>query len=99
MLLVPVETIMELASDCSFLPACSKKKSTFSSTTTPDLSAAPSPTLLSPSKLEDLLPQVVNRLSPSNIKRTATDLMNQWEKSLASPIEPPAAVEMKETSV
>lgn len=40
--------------------------------------------LLSP-KLEELLPSVVNRLSPSNIKRTANNLMDEWEKSLVAP--------------
>ncbi|KAF4984336.1 hypothetical protein FZEAL_447 [Fusarium zealandicum] len=40
--------------------------------------------LLSP-KLEEILPNMVNRLSPSNIKRTATNLMDEWEKSLNDP--------------
>lgn len=28
---------------------------------------------------------MVNRLSPSNLKRTATNLMDEWEKSLVAP--------------
>ncbi|WZH44757.1 DUF4048 domain-containing protein [Fusarium acuminatum] len=40
--------------------------------------------LLSP-KLEELLPNLVNQFSPSNIKRTATNLMDEWEKSLTDP--------------
>ncbi|KAF4996231.1 hypothetical protein FGRMN_4587 [Fusarium graminum] len=40
--------------------------------------------LLSP-KLEELLPSLVNQFSPSNIKRTATNLMDEWEKSLTDP--------------
>ncbi|KAF7554046.1 hypothetical protein G7046_g6921 [Stylonectria norvegica] len=40
--------------------------------------------LLSP-KLEEILPNMVNRLTPSNIKRTATILLDEWEKSLADP--------------
>ncbi len=43
---------------------------------------------LSPKKLEDLLPQALNRLTPSNIKRTASDFMKEWERSLlASPVD------------
>ena len=42
-------------------------------------------TVLSPAKLEEILPNMVNRLSPSNIKRTANDLLNEWEKSLTLP--------------
>ncbi|KAK5993453.1 hypothetical protein PT974_06884 [Cladobotryum mycophilum] len=40
--------------------------------------------LLTPS-LEEILPNVVNRLSPSNLKRTANNLMDEWEKSLMAP--------------
>ncbi|ODA79783.1 hypothetical protein RJ55_05377 [Drechmeria coniospora] len=40
--------------------------------------------LLSP-KLEELLPSVVNKLSPSNLKRTANNLLDEWEKSLTAP--------------
>ncbi|KAL7795368.1 hypothetical protein V8C37DRAFT_408752 [Trichoderma ceciliae] len=40
--------------------------------------------LLSP-KLEDLFPSVVHHLSPSNLKRTANNLMDEWEKSLVAP--------------
>jgi hypothetical protein len=28
---------------------------------------------------------MVNKLSPSNIKRTANDLLNEWERSLSPP--------------
>lgn len=42
--------------------------------------------LLTP-KLDELLPSMVNRLSPSNIKRAADHLMDEWEKSLTSPEE------------
>ncbi|KAH7318467.1 hypothetical protein B0I35DRAFT_478973 [Stachybotrys elegans] len=36
-------------------------------------------------KLEEILPTVVNRLKPSNIKRTANHLLDEWEKSLTAP--------------
>ena len=63
------------------------------------MSGTPSPTLLSPTKLEELFPQVVKGLSPSNIKRTAAGLMDQWEKSLSTPADASTAgVEMKETN-
>ncbi|KAH6640985.1 hypothetical protein F5144DRAFT_484517 [Chaetomium tenue] len=46
----------------------------------------------SPNKLEDLLPQaLMNRLTPSNLKRTASDFMKEWERSLSSPEEITAA--------
>ncbi|KAG6008055.1 hypothetical protein E4U21_005068 [Claviceps maximensis] len=41
--------------------------------------------ILSPTKFEELLPNMVNRLSPSNIKRTANNLLDEWEKSLMAP--------------
>ncbi|PHH61890.1 hypothetical protein CDD81_7754 [Ophiocordyceps australis] len=40
--------------------------------------------ILSP-RLEELLPSVVNRLTPRNLKRTANSLMDEWEKSLVAP--------------
>jgi len=40
---------------------------------------------ISPPKLEDLLPQALNKLTPSNIKRTAADFMREWERSLTAP--------------
>lgn len=46
-----------------------------------DLSMTP----LSPTKLKEMLPSVVNGFSPSNLKRTATTLMTEWEKSLVTP--------------
>lgn len=46
---------------------------------------------LSPQRLEELTATVVNRLSPSNIKRTASDYVTQWEQSMAD-----VAVEGKE---
>ncbi|KAG5986111.1 hypothetical protein E4U54_005611 [Claviceps lovelessii] len=52
--------------------------------------------ILSPSKLEELFPSMVNRLSPSNIKRTANNLLDEWEKSLMGP--PEAAVANKENT-
>lgn len=57
--------------------------------------------ILSPTKLEEILPNMVNRLSPSNIKRTANDLLNEWEKSLIPPQKEQAAVtgESKENQV
>ncbi|PKS07970.1 hypothetical protein jhhlp_006582 [Lomentospora prolificans] len=41
-----------------------------------------SPVSINHQRLEELTAQVVNRLSPSNIKRTATDYLTQWEQSL-----------------
>ncbi|KAK4039807.1 hypothetical protein C8A01DRAFT_16264 [Parachaetomium inaequale] len=53
------------------------------------LARSPSPSSVSspssPNKLEDLLPQALNKLTPSNIKRTTMDFMKEWERSLASP--------------
>ena len=46
---------------------------------------------LSPQRLEELTATVVNRLSPSNIKRTASEYVTQWEQSMAD-----VAVEGKE---
>ncbi|KAM7196460.1 hypothetical protein V8F33_006177 [Rhypophila sp. PSN 637] len=40
------------------------------------------------SRLEELLPPVLNRLTPSNFKRTASDFMKEWEKSLSPPPAP-----------
>lgn len=56
------------------LPCCSKPKNTLEAT----------PPILSP-KLGEILPTMVNRLSPTNIKRTANNLMDEWEKSLVEP--------------
>jgi uncharacterized protein YidB (DUF937 family) len=53
--------------------AVSKRK-----TTSADISS------LAP-RLEEILPNVVNRLTPSNIKRTANHLLDEWEKSLVAP--------------
>ncbi|CAK7219052.1 hypothetical protein SBRCBS47491_003713 [Sporothrix bragantina] len=45
-----------------------------------------SPTSPSGSKTTDInWPAALNRLTPGNIKRTATDLMKEWEKSLSPP--------------
>ncbi|KAJ3476054.1 hypothetical protein NLG97_g9250 [Lecanicillium saksenae] len=41
--------------------------------------------MLRNTKLDELLPSMVNRLSPSNLKRTANNLMDEWEKSLMPP--------------
>lgn len=56
-----------------FLRYCSKKS----------LSADGAP-VLSPT-LGEILPNMVNRLSPTNIKRTANSLMDEWERSLLEP--------------
>ncbi|CAK7239775.1 MAG: hypothetical protein STHCBS139747_001210 [Sporothrix thermara] len=52
-----------------------------------DSDASPfSPTSPSGSKTNDISwPAALNRLTPGNIKRTATDLMKEWEKSLSPP--------------
>ena len=55
-----------------------KKKATFEK-------PSPSP------KLEELLPPMLNRLTPANLKRTASDLMKEWEKSLLPPTPEPIA--------
>jgi hypothetical protein len=47
-----------------------------------------SPTSPSGSRNNDInWPAALNRLTPGNIKRTATDLMKEWEKSLSPPVE------------
>ncbi|KAL2269679.1 hypothetical protein VTJ83DRAFT_1863 [Remersonia thermophila] len=58
--------------------------------TTTSVSAAAASLLmapLNPAKLEELLPQALNKLAPSNLKRTAADFMKEWEKSLVAPAE------------
>ncbi|KAL2760635.1 hypothetical protein ACRALDRAFT_2093234 [Sodiomyces alcalophilus JCM 7366] len=56
--------------------------------------------ILSPAKLDELLPSMVNRLSPSNIKRTATSLMDEWERSLTPPRkETSDLIDLKENQV
>jgi len=40
----------------------------------------------SPSKLNELTwPAALNRLAPGNIKKSASDFMKEWEKSLSPP--------------
>ncbi|GAB1314420.1 hypothetical protein MFIFM68171_04630 [Madurella fahalii] len=46
---------------------------------------SPTPTPTPTTKFEELLPPVLNRLTPSNIKRTAADFMKEWERSLSPP--------------
>lgn len=50
---------------------------------------SPSPTSIK--RFEELLPPVLNRLTPSNIKRTAADFMKEWERSLSPPDMPPSS--------
>lgn len=77
----------------------SKKKSSI----TIDTSAArpeprPESALLSPARLEELLPTVVNKLSPGNLKRTANNLMDEWEKSLKETDQEEQLIDFKETT-
>lgn len=58
---------------------CSKKRPSKSHISSRSPSPAPA------NKLEELLPPVLNRLTPSNIKRTAADFMKEWERSLSPP--------------
>ncbi|KAK3997498.1 hypothetical protein QBC44DRAFT_68189 [Cladorrhinum sp. PSN332] len=57
-----------------------KKQSSRSSQLTTTTTADPSN-----NKIEDLFPQVLNQFTPSNIKKTANKLLNEWEKSLSPP--------------
>lgn len=36
----------------------------------------------SSNKLEELLPPMLNQLTPSNLKRATSNLMKEWERSL-----------------
>lgn len=36
-------------------------------------------------KLEELLPPVLNKLTPSNIKKMGSEFMKEWERSLSPP--------------
>jgi hypothetical protein len=54
-------------------------------------SATPAFASLSPSKLEDIIPQALNRLTPSKLKKTAADFMKEWERSLSAPAELPVS--------
>ncbi|WYZ38665.1 hypothetical protein EsH8_III_000579 [Colletotrichum jinshuiense] len=62
-----------------------KKKASITIDTSSRSGSRPESTLLSPTRLEELLPTVVNKLSPGNLKRTANNLMDEWEKSLSPP--------------
>ncbi|KAL2176369.1 uncharacterized protein P884DRAFT_300666 [Thermothelomyces heterothallicus CBS 202.75] len=69
------------------------------SSSKPRTARSPSPPAApGPSKLEDLLPQALNKLSPSNIKRSAVDFMKEWERSLSSPAEIAAAAAREKTA-
>ncbi|KAK4239120.1 hypothetical protein C8A03DRAFT_14462 [Achaetomium macrosporum] len=64
-------------------PLKEKSSKDFRITRSPSPSSSSS---LSPSnKLEELLPPVLNKLTPSNIKRAAGDFMKEWERSLSPP--------------
>ncbi|KAL2152095.1 hypothetical protein VTH82DRAFT_5279 [Thermothelomyces myriococcoides] len=78
----------------------SSSSSSSSSSSKSRTSRSPSPSVLAPgaSKLEDLLPQALNKLSPSNIKRSAVDFMKEWERSLSSPAELAAAAAREKTA-
>ncbi|KAF9881060.1 hypothetical protein CkaCkLH20_01210 [Colletotrichum karsti] len=62
-----------------------KKKSPITVDTSAGSDSRPESALLSPTQLGELLPQVVNKLSPGNLKRTANNLMDEWERSLSPP--------------
>ncbi|OLN82123.1 hypothetical protein CCHL11_07623 [Colletotrichum chlorophyti] len=62
-----------------------KKKASITIDTSAQSESRPESTLLSPTRLEELLPTVVNKLSPGNLKRTANNLMDEWERSLSPP--------------
>ncbi|KAL1837123.1 hypothetical protein VTJ49DRAFT_4235 [Mycothermus thermophilus] len=69
-------------------PLSHQSTSATTTTTTTSVSAAAASLLmnpLNPAKLEELLPQALNKLAPSNLKRTAADFMKEWEKSLVAP--------------
>ncbi|KAK2063899.1 hypothetical protein LY76DRAFT_502649 [Colletotrichum caudatum] len=54
--------------------------------------------VLSPSRLEELLPTVVHKLSPGNLKRTANNLMDEWERSLKENVEEEQLIDFNETT-
>ncbi|GJC81875.1 hypothetical protein ColTof4_10396 [Colletotrichum tofieldiae] len=76
----------------------SKKKSSITIDTSARSESRPESALLSPSRLEELLPTVVNKLSPGNLKRTANNLMDEWEKSLKENDEEEQLIDFKETT-
>ncbi|CAG9954217.1 unnamed protein product [Clonostachys rosea f. rosea IK726] len=73
-------TINSSRTDDSEAPEMSEEDGLQSKVRTPGADA----TAFNP-KLGELLPNVVNKLSPSNIKRTANQLMDEWERSLVEP--------------
>ncbi|KZL68050.1 hypothetical protein CT0861_07691 [Colletotrichum tofieldiae] len=75
-----------------------KKKSSITIDTSARSESRPESALLSPSRLEELLPTVVNKLSPGNLKRTANNLMDEWEKSLKENDEEEQLIDFKETT-
>jgi hypothetical protein len=50
-----------------------------------DASPAATASTPAPINLEEYLPPVLNKLTPSNLKKTASDFMKEWEKSLSPP--------------
>ncbi|KAG5950942.1 hypothetical protein E4U53_004129 [Claviceps sorghi] len=65
--------------DADCIPENAEEPTAFNPITTKPTAELPA---LSHSKLEELFPGVVNKLSPSYIKRTANNLLDEWEKSL-----------------
>ncbi|KAK4203765.1 hypothetical protein QBC40DRAFT_17551 [Triangularia verruculosa] len=59
-------------------------KSRLNSSSSKNRGISPSP---NSGKLEELLPPVLNKLTPSNIKKMGSDFMKEWERSLSPPEE------------
>lgn len=51
----------------------------------PSIERSESETPASPPRLEELPFAVLNRLTPSNLKKSASHFMERWEESLLSP--------------
>ncbi|GKT40828.1 uncharacterized protein ColSpa_01009 [Colletotrichum spaethianum] len=75
-----------------------RKKSSITVDTSARSESRPESALLSPSRLEELLPTVVNKLSPGNLKRTANNLMDEWERSLKETDEEEQLIDFRETT-
>jgi hypothetical protein len=75
-------------SKASFLPPtlpnklCQANQQSRSRRSSPGLSV-PGSMASASTTLEEMLPPMLNRLTPSNLKRTASEFMKEWERSLS----------------
>ncbi|GJC93531.1 hypothetical protein ColKHC_02357 [Colletotrichum higginsianum] len=93
-----IPSMSENSENLTSLRVIRKKKSSITIDTSVRSESRPESALLSPSRLEELLPTVVNKLSPGNLQRTANNLMDEWEKSLKERDDEEQLIDFKETT-